>query len=146
MPKRIKRQRTKGWRMPAGTVNVCRAGLHRGKFGNPFRIGDYAMVGDPDPRRAGPFQMSYCITTAQYADSRYTHIKDAATAVDLYQRYRECYPLTDAEVDELDGHDVACFCNLCDRHRDGRPRDCDCPDCPPCHGDVILKLVKQARS
>lgn len=38
-PQRIQRRRTKGWRMPAGAVNVCRPS----DWGNPFRVGDIAM-------------------------------------------------------------------------------------------------------
>lgn len=34
MPERIQRKRTKGWRMPEGTVYVGRPTI----FGNPFRI------------------------------------------------------------------------------------------------------------
>lgn len=34
MPQRIQRQRTKGWRMPAGAVYVGRPG----KFGNPLPL------------------------------------------------------------------------------------------------------------
>ncbi len=34
MPKRIQRKRTKGWRMPAGTIYVGRGT----RFGNPFRL------------------------------------------------------------------------------------------------------------
>ena len=37
-PKRIQRKRTKGWRMPPGTVNVCRPTI----FGNPF-VGERAV-------------------------------------------------------------------------------------------------------
>jgi len=33
-PRRIQRQRSKGWRMPPNTVSVCRPG----KFGNPFKV------------------------------------------------------------------------------------------------------------
>lgn len=36
MPVRIQRKRTKGWRMPPNTVNVCRPG----KWGNPFVVGE----------------------------------------------------------------------------------------------------------
>jgi len=36
MPHRIQRKRTKGWKMPPNTVNVCRPG----KFGNPFKVTD----------------------------------------------------------------------------------------------------------
>jgi hypothetical protein len=35
-PKRIQRRRTKGWKMPPGTVYVGRPT----KYGNPFKIGD----------------------------------------------------------------------------------------------------------
>lgn len=41
MPKRIQRKRTKGWRMPENTVYVGRGS----KFGNPFRVSDYAVTG-----------------------------------------------------------------------------------------------------
>ncbi len=34
-PRRIQLSRTKGWRMPANTVKVCRPG----PWGNPFRVG-----------------------------------------------------------------------------------------------------------
>lgn len=43
IPRRIQRKRTKGWRMPANTVSVCRPG----KWGNPFRVGP-----DCDPEQA----------------------------------------------------------------------------------------------
>ena len=35
-PRRIRLSRRKGWRLPAGAVNVARPGA----WGNPFRIGD----------------------------------------------------------------------------------------------------------
>lgn len=34
-PRRVQRQRTKGWRMPANTIYVGRPGMH----GNPYRVG-----------------------------------------------------------------------------------------------------------
>ena len=37
-PKRIRRKRTKGWRIPDSTVFVGRPS----RFGNPFRITDYS--------------------------------------------------------------------------------------------------------
>ena len=36
-PKRIQRKRSKGWRKPAGVVNVTRPG----KWGNPFSVAEY---------------------------------------------------------------------------------------------------------
>lgn len=43
-PQRIQLKRTKGWRMPPGTVKVDRST----RWGNPFRIGaaDAALTGD----------------------------------------------------------------------------------------------------
>lgn len=40
-PKRIQRKRSKGWRMPPGTVYVGRPT----KWGNPFRLTDYGVAG-----------------------------------------------------------------------------------------------------
>lgn len=45
MPTRIQCKRSKGWRMPAGTVYVGRPG----RWGNPFRVGD---PGIPDRAEA----------------------------------------------------------------------------------------------
>jgi len=43
---------------------------------------------------------------------------------------------------ELAGHDLACWCGLCDAHRAlGKPLGVDCPDCKPCHADVLLALA-----
>jgi hypothetical protein len=44
-PKRIQRQRTKGWRLPDGAVCVTRGT----RWGNPFRVGDPSV---PDARTA----------------------------------------------------------------------------------------------
>lgn len=42
----------------------------------------------------------------------------------------------------LVGRSVACWCRLCDRHREGGlPLGEECPDCAPCHGDVILRIA-----
>lgn len=45
MPKRIQRQRTKGWRMPEGAVYVGRGT----KWGNPYKVGTCLI---PDRRAA----------------------------------------------------------------------------------------------
>jgi hypothetical protein len=46
MPKRIQRQRTKGWRMPEGAVYVGRPTV----FGNPC---DWRSLSQPGPERRG---------------------------------------------------------------------------------------------
>jgi hypothetical protein len=41
----------------------------------------------------------------------------------------------------LRGHDLACWCNLCEAHADGRPLGVTCPLDLPCHVDVLLELA-----
>jgi hypothetical protein len=41
----------------------------------------------------------------------------------------------------LRGHDLACWCGLCDVHRDGLALGVVCPDCASCHADVLLGLA-----
>lgn len=38
-PRRVQLRRTKGWRLPLNTISVARPG----KWGNPFRIGDFGI-------------------------------------------------------------------------------------------------------
>jgi hypothetical protein len=41
----------------------------------------------------------------------------------------------------LRGLDLACWCHLCDVHKAGKPFFEVCPDCAPCHADVLLELA-----
>ena len=88
-PKRIQRRRTKGWRMPEGTVYVGRPT----KYGNPFRVG-----------------MNH-----SFADG-YRPIATRAEAVALFRR--NCYAQSGTYHDapyvhaELRGKDLACWCPL----------------------------------
>jgi len=43
-PIRVQLRRTKGWRMPENTVSVARPG----KYGNPFKIGDFNVTNSTD--------------------------------------------------------------------------------------------------
>ena len=93
MPKRIQRQRTKGYRMPANIVSVTRPG----RYGNPYRIGDkfpvslscYKWYGD------GTITRENCLLAfAAYAEKRLLN--------------------EPAWLDPVRGKDVACFCRLTD--------------------------------
>lgn len=113
MPKRIQRLRTKGWRMPFGAIYVGRPTL----FGNPFVPG--AEI---------PFIPGRRVQDARHAASLY-----AGSA-----------PQNEALVEaarELRGLDLACWCRLCDLHRDGKPMGTSCPYCAPCHVDTLLELA-----
>lgn len=85
-PKRIQRQRRKGWRLPANARCVTRPG----KFGNPF----YVAVAPEDGRQSDPF---WC-RTAEEAVRRYEEIVLPDTHLCAIIRR------------ELRGFDLACYC------------------------------------
>lgn len=117
MPKRIQRQRTKGWTMPKAAVYVGRPT----KWGNPAQEGLTVIVvasrpGEPQSLTSRP-----------------------ATREDVVEWFADCvdddplrnlgWTLEDARR-ELGGKDLACWCPLVDA--DGNPA--------PCHADVLLEI------
>lgn len=110
-PVRIQLCRTKGWRMPANTLKVDR----RTKWGNPA-IPGRTFMGLP------------------VADKRHAAILFASFAPDNER-------LASAARSELCGKNLACWCALCDLHRDGKPVGSNCPDCDKCHADTLLELA-----
>jgi hypothetical protein len=122
VPKRIQRKRTRGWKMPPNTVSVTRPG----KWSNPFRIGGYFMIGDPNGR-SGLFAMAWCeaITEIGQRDPRFTKIETKAQAVEFFKKIAE---QRSAEFwAPLRGKNLACFCGLDE----------------PCHADVELELANR---
>lgn len=97
MPERIQRKRVKGWIKPPGAVYVGRGS----KFGNPYDWRHGTDTGN-DPR---------------------------ADAVLLFKSWlakgRGPSAPTDAEIQDLRGKDLMCWCAL-DQ---------------PCHADVLLELA-----
>lgn len=85
MPERIQRHRIKGWRTPEGAVIVTRAGRHRGKWGNPFRVADLGAF--PDPQQAAVDMFADWLATT-----------DEGRAVAARARA------------ELRGKDLCCYC------------------------------------
>lgn len=111
-PRRIRRRRVRGWRLPPGAVYVGRPSV----YGNPFRVG-----------------VPFCGPTIQKAHT-------AAEAVDKFREWLQWETLESlywdhalivahvkikAFLGELRGKDLACWCSLDD----------------PCHGDVLLELA-----
>ncbi|MHB8303632.1 MAG: DUF4326 domain-containing protein [Acidobacteriaceae bacterium] len=45
--------------------------------------------------------------------------------------------------EELRGKDLACWCGLCGKHKDGKPLHEVCGECSPCHADVLLEIANQ---
>jgi hypothetical protein len=120
-PIRIQRRRKKGWRLPENTICVTRGT----DFGNPFKVGGWFKFGDPRPDYQGPFGMIYCRSYEENPDPAvYTCIKDAATAVEWYEKLM-CLDRYKKKLAELRGKNLACFCKIGS----------------PCHADVLLKLA-----
>lgn len=118
-PIRVELLRKKGWKMPPNTIKVTRPS----KWGNPFRIGGYFMIGDPRPD--SPFRMSWCEAMPAYADSNFVWIENAAMAVDFFRRLMATGYHKDLSA--LRGKNLACWCKL------GHP----------CHADVLLELANK---
>jgi len=92
MPKRIQRQRTKGWRMPEGAVYVGRPT----KWGNPYSVGEInGWTGDRIADRAE----AVSVFTAELQTLKSFRPDD----FDVW--------LIDVRV-ELRGRDLACWCPL----------------------------------
>lgn len=113
MPARIQRQRTKGWRMPAGAVYVGRPS----RWSNPWRVVDEHRWGNGwvvlDPDFISRPQRHYCSSSRvarRYAAWRFRHW---------------CATGFGPDVADLSGRDLACWCPLAS----------------PCHADVLLELA-----
>ncbi|MFD6400785.1 DUF4326 domain-containing protein [Nocardia sp. NPDC060249] len=120
MPKRIQRQRTKGWKMPEGAVYVGRPT----KWGNPYKV---LRVDKP-----GFYPYGWRVRP-EPAVALVRHIWPTETAaveraVALYRKNLiERIAHGSVDVTELAGRDLACWC----------PLD------QPCHTDALLELVNQ---
>lgn len=101
MPERVQLRRVKGWRKPDGAVVVARPS----KWGNPWRL-DAVLFG----ARGGWPLLGMT----------------PALAVELYRTAltQGALPIA-AQLDELRGHDLACYC----------PLD------QPCHADVLIEIA-----
>ena len=127
MPIRVQRRRTKGWKMPPNTVYVGRGS----KWGNPFTV---------DECRAAGYTGTDAEIAARCAEAfrgwlgpHWRNNWDGP--VSAIQRRSIL-----AWIERLRGKNLACWCRLCERHKDGLPLGETCDDCAPCHADVLLEL------
>jgi len=120
MPKRIQLRRVKGWRMPPGGVKCDRAT----RWGNLYKVG--AIV---HPLGGGP---AFPIATAEQAVDEFSLGALHPIAGAAFRRKVRA---------ELAGRDLACWCKLCPAHADGKERGVACPDCAPCHVDILLEIA-----
>ena len=92
-PRRIQRQRTKGWRMPEGAVYVGRPS----RWGNPFEVGHFTASMAVD---------AYAVHLSSYFGWR-----ESALLRAFYP-----WPVESTELRDwlapLRGHDLVCWCPL----------------------------------
>jgi hypothetical protein len=136
-PERIQLRRTKGWRKPDTAIVVARPS----RWGNPYVVGDPnveftgASLGPgagfyrPDDPRGCQFSLPP-LTAAQAVYLYRADLTDVLADPDPY------YDELRAALNELRGHDLACWCPLVDGS--GQP--------VPCHADVLLELTGDAQS
>ena len=128
MPKRIKLGRTLGWRMPPNARKVDRST----RYGNPY----------------GPKQIGICIT-AWGLPAPILPLREPPSlerALDLYTAHTHTQLEHDPDFFEpLRGYDLGCWCKLCDRHKHGKPFLENCPDCAPCHADIVGRIANFER-
>lgn len=66
---------------------------------------------------------------------------DKADAVTAFRAtVADCY---DLPLDLIRGKNLACWCKLCAKHRDGKPFGESCPDCEPCHCDPLGEIANR---
>lgn len=117
-PWRIQRMRTKGWRMPEGTIYVGRPTV----WGNGFHVGSTGWRPAPD-----------CPETGRW-DKIDRNPLTIETAVEAYRR-SELWAMRDEDYAArlrfaLAGRDLACWCPLS----------------RPCHADILLELANNTPS
>lgn len=127
MPKRIQRQRTKGWRSPSGCIYVGRPT----RWGNPFRVmgNNEYLYCDASHRRT-------ILSPWVIFDHDQDLSKPATTemAVEYYRRWIDG-EFNEAgivrpflyDLNELREKDLSCWCGLDS----------------PCHVDVLLELANR---
>jgi hypothetical protein len=126
--------------MPPGAVYVGRPTL----WGNPWSERDGTWL-DKSERRA--------FAVAKYREelthfglvSDYDYIVSEKRWEALSAELDRigCKSMADYAPHVLRGKDLACWCGLCELHVDGLPLGVECPDCDPCHADVLLELANR---
>lgn len=113
VPRRIQLRRTKGWRLPADTMNVARPT----KWGNPFTAARAIEMGYAMPAGANRFVVECFrewLTPGLYSDRWWMGPESDAKKAAMRDG-----------LAELRGKNLACWCALD----------------APCHADVLLDLA-----
>lgn len=140
-PKRIQRQRTKGYRLPPDAVYVGRPS----RWGNPFNfdsafVSDAAMaLGAKDPREAAVLLHRAWVRGQRWIEplSRWTpriEFTEGSSGGSVWIQGRSVTHVPKVpNLSQLRGRDLACWCPL--TNPGGTPY--------PCHADVLLELANR---
>lgn len=143
-PVRLQLSRRKGfdlqsWSRQVNGLEAVKCTRPR-ELGNPFRAGGWFRL----HHGRGPFSLIYseCLSDKPEHRAGYMQIKTAAEAVEWYRKLRSNYPLADNLLNSIGNKNLACYCHLCPKHAaTGKPLDEHCPDCAPCHVDVLGDII-----
>ena len=135
-PVRIQRRRVKGWDMQKASPNGLPVEYvgRPSKWGNPF---------------IGPNLKDSLALYAEMAHGCWNPLLVPISFRGDIQIYRaHCYWLSrvgagveDSIREELRGKNLCCWCELCEKHKDGKPWDESCSECQPCHVDILLTIA-----
>jgi hypothetical protein len=143
-PKRIQRQRTKGWRMPEGSVYVGRPT----KWGNPFGYRTPSGLARVPALDGSAWEYESRIS----ADGmRHDYFHPDGRVTERHVRYMtrtECVELFDRALVDAP-QDIGLWTGhgkrlrMADARRElvGKDLACWCPLSEPCHVDVLLRIA-----
>ena len=118
-PKRIQRQRTKGWRMPPNTIYCGRPS----KWGNPYSFGHMDIgLSLKFYREALSGNWNPAVVPSMYSDEQYRMFYDCRN--EFIRRFKNIIPEEAARI-YLRGFNLCCWC----------------PGDQPCHCDVLLEIA-----
>ncbi len=135
-PVRLQLSRKRGFSLQAWShainglpaVNCARPG----KWGNLWRVGTVACG---------------CRSAGECTHNQF-RCETAAEAVESYREWANGWRNTKSllgALGDIRGKNLACWCRLCPAHeKRGKPLAIVCPNCAPCHVDVLGELVCQA--
>lgn len=120
-PIRIQLSRAAGWRKPPNTIVVARPS----RYGNCFKI----TPGHPTQSTA-----EQCVRLHKRLFTVYDGTLSDYLRVEALRK--------GIQVD-LRGMNLACWCKLCPKHKDGKPLGVECDECAPCHADTLLEIANE---
>ncbi len=122
-PVRIQRKRTKGFKMPAGSVSITRPG----NWGNPFTVEEEKEELIIQQEKVDGFYSPALVEkkARERVVQKFHDMMADPYSHKVLPQIRERFIYMRTNLEQLTGKDVGCFCSLDQQ----------------CHGDVLLKLA-----